>query len=334
MISDRGVTELRSKIIPVKEHKSQPQEWFTITKNSQNYRDILKNTVIKGDRIPSYECDTDHLDSQNLGPKYYTKINEKHVCLSDTYSLNNGRLAVVGYIFNESTKHWETKSYYRSNSQATWRFLPYYSTKEDGDVISHYSKGKNGEDSLNVPFIMQEKLAEIGKNPITNILHPEKLMASLSLDTDKHKQLIDTRNKHFEFNIVMKNKMNEFLPDSKKVTGQFEFYNNLYGKIKAKMLNSHNDKLKYLIFSSEKGQTWVGGVEYQYNNPLTNDGLYDKWVDPRGLTAPAMEYLAQAGQYANLNKRSGSYVEMNKKNIIIDSVVNKPLTSQRPSFGT
>lgn len=312
--------EINPKSFSSKEQQNKSQEWLTINKDSENYRDIIKNTIIKGDPLAGYTSDIENLDYQNLGPKYYTKIGEKQICLSETYSLNNGRPVVVGFIFNEKINKWETKSYYRSQSQGLWRYLPSYSFAKDGYSIESYSKGKNGEDSLNLPFFMQEKLSEISKNPKKDIINPERLMVSLSLNKEKHKNIKDERSEHFEFNEVIKKKMTEFLPNSKKKISEFYFQSSLYGNVNAKIFESFNARVHYLICSNEKGQIWVGGIEYKYNNPINNNGLPEKWVQTRGLTTPAMEYSSQAGKYADNKYKKGSYVSVSKPNIILNSL--------------
>jgi len=61
----------------------------------------------------------------------------------------------------------------------------------------------------------------------------------------------------------------------------------------------------------------LAGVEYVHNNSINNDGLWETWVNPRGLTTPAMEYKSQAGVYANEKIFKGSYVGMDLQNPII-----------------
>ena len=301
---------------PKTEAKTRSHPWLDLDPKGENYKKIIENSVILGSKIKSYDLDIDYLDYSGLGPKHYTKINGRHVCLSDPYLLENGRLAAIGYIFNTKTHLWETKSYYQSQSQGIWRFLPSYDINNEGQ-ITHYSKGKFGEDSQNIPFVMQEELAKISQKPPLEIDYAEKTMVAISLDTNKDKKN-DQRHTHFDFKKVFSQpNSQEYFPNFSNQINNFDFKNKLYGRIQGEIYPSLNHRLNYLICRSQSDQVWLAGVEYVHNNSINNDGLWETWVNPRGLTTPAMEYKSQAGVYANKKIFKGPYVGMDLQNPII-----------------
>jgi len=97
----------------------------------------------------------DDLKDRGLLPKHKIVMGGREVWMSDPYKLDEGRVAVVGYTADDKGR-FVARSFYRSNSQGSWRYLPHH-------TYTWYGKGYS-EDSVNLPFQMQESLAQISQD--------------------------------------------------------------------------------------------------------------------------------------------------------------------------
>lgn len=98
-----------------------------------------------------YVLTPDILRNCDLGPKYKAQIENQEINLSDIYELGGGRVAAMAYVpTDEGVK---VRSYYRSNSQGVWRYLPDYARQErTGEGLSWYGKS-HAEEATTLPML-------------------------------------------------------------------------------------------------------------------------------------------------------------------------------------
>ena len=133
---------------------------------AERKRELLWNAKVDGDPWQqdgcSYQLSPTILEAAGLGPNYVTNVEGREIALSDIFELPSGRLAVEAYVPTEAGV--KVRSYYRSNSQGVWRYLPDYVKDADGGgSLKWYGKGR-GEESLTLPYELQESLATIEAN--------------------------------------------------------------------------------------------------------------------------------------------------------------------------
>jgi len=91
-------------------------------------RELLRQARVDGDvwqeRGRNYQLTPTILEADGMEPKYVTNVEGRGIALSDVYELPGGRSAVEAYVPTENGV--KVRSYYRSNSQGVWRYLPDY----------------------------------------------------------------------------------------------------------------------------------------------------------------------------------------------------------------
>jgi hypothetical protein len=138
---------------------------------------ILEKVEIYGDDFMGKFLTPEILKEEGLVPKYKIRIGDLAVWFSSSgYELGEGRIAVVAYV--EKQGRVIARSYYRSNSQGIWRYLPDYMIDEKGEII-WYGKGYS-EESIALPIVIQKALSEITREdmPILKLKgNPEFIFA-------------------------------------------------------------------------------------------------------------------------------------------------------------
>lgn len=91
-------------------------------------REMLRRARVDGDpwhqNGQNYELTPTILNAEGLGPNYLTNVEGQDIALSDIFELLDGRAATLAYVPTDDGV--KVRSYYRSNSQGVWRYLPDY----------------------------------------------------------------------------------------------------------------------------------------------------------------------------------------------------------------
>jgi hypothetical protein len=225
-------------------------------------------------------------------------------------------------------------SYYRSNSQGVWRYLPDYMVNDNGEV-SWLGKGYKGhsEDSLTLPAILQKTLSEI-TNDSTNIkklnVDPFMVLAGTTCvygrERGAYYEEIDDTPKILENHLTSYEQSDgiklappetvsvpyDLSPDFSVCLTSWSQETPLYGKINIDLIPSRNGDLKYMFCQDSIGRAWIANIED--GSEISSTGLRKSWMLGENLTKPAFEYkysrIDQTGGYGNDKIRNGSYVDM------------------------
>jgi hypothetical protein len=292
-------------------------------------RNILNNTKIHGEPFNGQKLTTDILQGNDLGPKYSVNLElnargKKFAALSDPYLLDGGRIGVVAYVSLDDGQSAVARSYYRSNSQGLWRYLPSYTLSwRDKSHISWYSKGF-GEESINLPLTLQKALARMTAvdKTIAEVENPSLIFAGSSRvganAGDSYINHVEEEGARLQGNFYKEN--GKVPPEQLVFTNQYhkplftrmlsawEQTSSIYGPIEVEAYPSQNGVLVYLVCRDLRNRVWIGAVDNI--NSVGSTGLRNVWADPGNLTTPAYEYSGQTDGYGNANDQNGSYVDM------------------------
>ena len=234
--------------------------------------------------------------------------------------MGSGRIAVVSYV--EKDGEITAYSYYRSDSQGVWRFLPDYTIKENGK-IKWAGKGY-GEESVTLPIELQKTLSTTTKEKIRLKRNPEFIFAGTAKRFGRefkgYYNEVESSPKKLNGNFYPK--YNEKIPpeqmiltdnespDFSKLITSWEQETALYGKIVIEVFPSKDGRFKYMFCRNSSGKAWIGGI--QDNSEIKSTGLRKTWVSGGDLTTPALEYEDLAGNFGNDGERIGPYVDMSE----------------------
>ena len=311
----------------------------------QEYRDAIKLLEteafaprVSGDEYEAadgkkYTLTPAILEQLGLAPKAEMGLDGKHISFSQMYNVD-GHLACNAYVSSdEGTK---ICSYYRSNSSGSWRYLPEYTNEGHW-----FGKGYN-EESLTLPFEMQEKLTELSAEPPLQMASENAKFAffGTARNYDKKQDWIDTKNAkklggvHYKesSNIpsyslspaldlskprpapetVGKELMNSpFGPNYQAEISSYKMNTGLYGNVTVKAYASENGALRYTVcetIHNGERQAWISSVES--TDKITAVGTPKQWVSAGVLATPLYEYSKQAGGYGDKSDTKGSYESM------------------------
>jgi hypothetical protein len=264
------------------------------------------------------------LSEAGLLPRHRLEVEDRTIWFSPGYDLGGGRVAVIGYAQGDDGSI-IARSYYRSNSQGIWRYLPQYRLSEKGK-INWFSKGY-GEESVTLPASLQESLTRAIDDD-GGILQLDSADAQAvfsgtarylnSVNTVYHRQVAEWP---VRLAGVPEAGFNQLPPpetihltyeqtpkfDAKISSWQQE--TKLYGRVTCDVFPSNDGKLRYVFSRDEQGRAWVSSIEN--DSPLESTGLRRVWVSGGALTTPAEEYVQQAGNYGGVKSREDShYVDM------------------------
>lgn len=287
--------------------------------NSEDSSAILNNTEIHGHRRHGHYLTPQRLYDNYLEPKYRVELDNSEINFSSPYDIGDGRIAVVGYVLDYRGTY-VARSYYLSNSQGVWRYLPAYTTESDGRV-GWYSKG-HGEESTNLPFRVQAALASISTVEVQQIQAAEDIFLGTArghnafetyraeIDREPQRLKGNFYPSPIEWPLLPPEKLKfddvQAEPDFSEVKLSWTQQSTLYGEIKAEVFSSKDGMYNYLLWSNADGQSWVGGVEIRSNS--TSLGVNERWVNAGNLTTPLFEYDTQSGGYGT--GRNGLYTNM------------------------
>ncbi|MFA5634013.1 MAG: hypothetical protein WCY00_00285 [Candidatus Dojkabacteria bacterium] len=304
------------------------------TLESDDAERILDKVIIEGDLYQGKTLTAEILREKGLSPKYRINMENSVIWLSSSaYRIMGNRLAVVAYVEQEDKVY--ARSYYLSNSSATWRLLPYYSLDpNDNSSIGWYGKGWS-EESLGLPIPISKALSEITKdeNSILAIDDAEFVFAGTARLGTKYNQVNNTESEKYSYyqeinenprelkNFPYTTGSNEKVPPEELVLTEEESpnYSNLIdtwsqrslfygGEVTVEVYPSNDNSLRYTLYKDTKGRVWIGGIHEEGN--ITSTGLHRNWIKGGDLITPAFEYESQAEGYGNPGLRNGLYVDM------------------------
>ncbi|MDP2695726.1 MAG: hypothetical protein Q8O87_00550 [bacterium] len=138
--------------------ESAPKRSFLEDIDDQKAGEVLEQSIVQGGRYKGYFLTTEILEDVGLEPKHKLTIDNTDIYSSPIYTLEN-RMAVVAYVKKDGKTF--VRSYYRSNSQGVWRYLPDYGLMPDhSGNMGMLGKGYE-EQSVNLPIALQEALSKI-----------------------------------------------------------------------------------------------------------------------------------------------------------------------------
>ncbi|TAL50114.1 hypothetical protein EPN81_03790 [Patescibacteria group bacterium] len=309
---------------------------------------ILSKTNIHADARNGKRLTVEELRDKQLEPAWRVPMDMLQVPVSHLFTLDEDRLAVIGY--THETSGFVARAFYKSGSGAVWRLLPGYAEMEG--KINWFDKGY-GEESIGLPFSAQKALDSI-----------EKKGSLINLSGDPEDLFVRTTRKRSRFTLegepigtyfeeVQQKALrlpgmfyktewdDDYVPpeqmvftDKKakpnfaRVNDHWETSNPVYGEVSMEVFASHDGKYQYLFCRDGEGSAWVGGVELVITR-MTQVGLFRHWVFGGYLTTPAYEYSEQAGSYANLDKQRGNYVDQFTNYLSRIPVIQEYLSSGR-----
>jgi len=134
--------------------------------------EFLSRLEIHGEPFKGRNLEGSFLKEHDLLPKFQVEVEGETILLSRMYEVHRGRIAVVGYVRTEALDEageptgryvYVARSYWRSNSQGIWRYLPFYSMNRSGEGIGHYYKLWS-EEALMLPAELQVALDHISRD--------------------------------------------------------------------------------------------------------------------------------------------------------------------------
>ncbi|MDP9249561.1 MAG: hypothetical protein M3M85_03585 [bacterium] len=143
----------------------------------EEVREILSKVEVHGDPWQGKLLKSGDLETEGVGPRIKIEIGGYVLYCSYPYEWHQGRRVVVGYI-RDKNEEFAARSFYLSNSQGIWKYLPKY-LMLDGR-LAWLQKGY-GEESLSLPTEFQRALAHIDKeNPLSvNVKNPDFIFEGL-----------------------------------------------------------------------------------------------------------------------------------------------------------
>ena len=264
-----------------------------------------------------------NLYSSGLQPKYSFNLEGKQILLSNPYQIKGGRVAFVVYVKKDGSDNYIARSYYRSNSSSSWRYLPGYDVRENGSTW--YSKGYS-EEGINATVSLQGLMSNI----LQRVKPLEiKSPANIFLGLSRPRKVSITSTYYFEIGEIPEeislnksylqgkelprpeylspaNKEDE--PDFTKQLASWTEQTPIYGKIVKDAFPSKNNKYIYVFYRDKAGRAGIAFIEN--HSKITSLGIRETWVKAGPLLTPIMEYSKQSGGYGNYKIVSGSYIDM------------------------
>lgn len=297
-----------------------PEEIKSESVSEEEVNRIMNEVKIHGEPFRNERLIPVILRNEKLTPQVKVPLEGTNVYLSLPYDLGEGRQAVMAYV--EKGGEVVARSFYRSNSQGIWRYLPKYILKDNRLV--YYQKG-HGEESVTVPMEIQQVLASMTERGKTVLAtqNRELIFAGTARPTD-YMGTIDSEviptpvklegNFYAETGKIKPEEVKftnpDQAPDFSRMLASWDQDTTIYQnqKVKVEVFPSKDGQFKYLFCRDSKNRAWIGGVEN--GSEVTSLGVRKSWVKAGDLTTPAFEYGNYAYGYGNQNMRNGNYVDM------------------------
>jgi len=318
--------EKSEKVEELKEARQELENFQIETIEDKDAEKILEKVEIHGDDFMGKFLTPEVLKEEGLLPKHKIRIGDLVGWFSSSgYELDEGRVAVVAYVEKKQGQV-TARSYYRSNSQGVWRYLPNYTVDEDGEM-DVYGKG-HSEESITLPVVMQKALSEITREdmPVLKLKkNPDFIFAGTAQKFGKRSgeyyREIEESPRRLEGGFYAERGKTppeqirlspEQSPDFSKLLTSWEQKTSVYGQVAVEVFPSRDGLLKFMFCKDADGRVWIGGVED--NSEIQSTGLKKSWIEGGDLATPAFEYkfeeIDYTGGYGNDKMRHGNYVDM------------------------
>ncbi len=322
------------KLMPTSTTESvRPTEARFEVLTSERSAEIMGRAVIEGDpwRGGGLErhLSTHALTLAKLVPLFALRIDGLEVGLSDIFQLPGGRAAVMAYVLVQDEV--KVRTYYRTNTQGFWHYLPDYTRRADGK-IDFYCIGY-GEESVTLPMEVQAVLARIeaerGVKVLPNTADSEFLAAgtAFAYDTRQDYQMqwsygrmrgdyyqeVSAEPVNHDFDIHGSNQKKapytlsidyNRSPDFEARTLQYEIETTDAGHVIVDGFKSYDGQYNWLFCRDSKDRAWVGAVEAI--SPMTSMGLRRDWIALGDFMTALYEHTSQAGIYGDRNDTKGA----------------------------
>lgn len=307
---------------------------------------ILENADINGVEFRGKKLTPEDLANDGIFPEFKVKINDTVDCyLSKAYEVAGKRLALNAFIKDPNTSIYTVRSYYRSNSQGLWRYLPDYKANYDDKLVeqlSWFGKGFS-EESTTLPADLQKSLAQITENE-ENLLPTQKDGSQIDYTFDfvgtapLYDSYISKKTNYYSGEVKqIPNRLNGYVyhgqldktppekvnidyqqsPDFSKIISTWKQNSDQYGEVTFEVFSSNNGKLKYTFCKDLEGKAWIGNIED--DSKITSIGIHESWIKYDDLTTPLAEYYYtdnngrihdQTAGYGGKRIGESSYVDM------------------------
>lgn len=309
-----------------------PVEVYRVEKREA--KKLLKEAQIDGDAYvqdgQKFNLTTKYLEEAGFGPEYKFRIgDEAEIATSKMYK-SGSHDAVTAYV--KTAKGVKVVSYYRSNSQGGWRYMPDYVASDvpRRSKVDWIGKGYD-EESLNLPAVTQEALEIIATQPMldNSQAHREFAFAGTAKrysSKDEYRAAHDAGTLRGDYYTEVDQRPEFYLgklsrqkqaPESLDLMGMgvpdfsqrggvtYTVKSGLYGQFQSEHFKSKDGKLLWTFNKDAQGRAWVGGVEV--DSPLSSVGVRTKWAEIGDYGTPLYEYDVQTGGYGDTQDRQGSY---------------------------
>jgi hypothetical protein len=289
---------------------------------------VLNQTAIRGSDLQGRSLTNEILESENVGPIYkLTSHGSVSWLASKPYDIGEGRIAITAYVITHDMAGGHlivARTYYRSNSQGVWRYLPGY-IPSARSAIDIYDKGY-GEESITLPWEVQRSLAQIAteQTPLS-LEHPDLVFAGTArrrpakatydVEVDSTGLLLRIKETAFIGNNQLLAPEKVILQDPQQrpnyadKRAEWSTPSQMYGTIQMEVYRSYDQSLEYIMCKSQDGRVWVGGIE-DNRQKVVSTGLRQSWIKGSYVTTPALEYVDQTDGFGNEAIRVGNYVDM------------------------
>lgn len=289
---------------------------------------IMGDAWRQGDQ--EHRLTTYHLVEAGLAPAYEVKVDKQMIYLSDPFKLPAGYTAVIAYV--ECPDGVKVRSYYRSQSQGVWRYLPDYVRDVEGrGSASLYGKGY-GEQSVTLPIKLQETLARLEDAKGVKTVRtsdPNFLFAGTAAAYDsrnEYREALATGSLRGDYyREVAREPLNYDIrsangrkaapqtlgmsldesPNFDEPMAKFKTTTKLAGRVAAEGFASRDLQYNWLFCQDGQGRVWVGQVET--TAPVTSTGVRRDYAEVGDFATPLYEYSRQTNGYGDPNDTKGPY---------------------------
>ncbi len=285
------------------------------TLSDQESQEIISRTnIIHATPFLGKELTPQILANEGLAPKYKVELgNQVTAYLSNPYDIGDGRQAVTVYV--QKGDQTVARSYWRSNSQGLWRYLPEYQA-------GWYHKGY-GEESVPATIPLQQALAQLTKEGSQPLQVSDNLFmfagttrsnreGTYFRETDREPMRLEGNFYTENDKVKIPPEQVEFTnpnqaPDFSKPLSSWEQNTSLYGRIRVEVFPSKDGNLKFLFCKDSEGRAWIAGIED--DSEIQTTGLHKSWIHAGDLTTPAFEYSDYDGGFGGQVRRR-EYIDM------------------------
>lgn len=256
--------------------------------------------------------DLQELKKQGLLPKHTMSIGKATYYCSDLFDYH-GHLMITAFIELEGKVY--PRLFYHSNSQGTWRVMP-YAKKMDGRVV-WYGKGKTEADTqlptslicalnkqhrvlsskVDLSFLV-ETADYSGIATQTNL--PATFMNEIRIDLS----LLDNESQYVPYEHPGTQTKPKEIIDPKSLTmpgdkskwpnfkRKFEFKHTLpqYGEVKVCIFPSQDESLVYMFYEASDNRAFLANIENVKDAEINKFGVRARSQYMRGMDAPLIEY--------------------------------------------